>query len=205
MKMKIVLIRHGESELNRINKKIPTYCGRYNTSLTKQGREQARMLQKNAYVEKIEKVYASDLERAIETAILAKPDKPIEIRKEITERSLGIFEGKKETEIRLKYPQYFSDKKLMRFRFDKEIKAPGGENYQEVIDRARKFLESLDLTEDTTIGIFSHMSCIRCLLYLLLGLEEEKMYSLIIKNTVPIVLKGDILGKFELVSPQKEE
>ena len=37
----LVLVRHGESQLNAISRHTRTYCGQYETPLTDRGREQA--------------------------------------------------------------------------------------------------------------------------------------------------------------------
>lgn len=203
--MELVIIRHGQSEMNSLTKDIKIYCGRYNTPLTNQGRKEASLLAVNPYVKKIEKVYASDLDRAIQTAILAKPNYEIEIRKEITERSLGIFEGKIVEEIKQKYPEYFAKRDLINFRFDRKAKAPKGENYEEVCQRAKKFMYSLNLEKNITIGVFSHMNFIRCLLFVLLRFPEKDIYKMKIDNCRVIVVKGETIGEFELITPKVED
>lgn len=203
--MRIVIVRHAQSEVNKMNNQIPIYCGRYNTPLTKAGKEAASKLSKNPYINEIQTLYVSDLTRAIETAKLARPDKKLEIRNELTERSLGIFEGKIIEEIKQKYPEYFEKKELMNFRFDMKAKAPKGESYGDVCKRLLSFLNSLELTANETIGIFSHFNVIRCLLYLLLELKEEEIYQLEIRNCDTIVVEGNQVGKFILVHPSLKE
>lgn len=203
--MEMVIVRHGQFEMNGQTSEKEMYCGRYNGTLSQMGKHNAILLQSDENVKRIQKVYTSDLERAIQTAMLAKPGYEIEIRKEITERSLGVFEGHIVEEIKEKYPEYFKNKELMNFRFDKIAKAPKGENYTQVCDRAIQFLNTLDLKQDITIGIFSHMYFIRCFLYLVLGLPEKEVYHLKIKHCKPIVVIGEEVGKFRLLEPTLEE
>lgn len=73
--MRIVIIRHGQTVANVINDEgTALYAGTLNnelTSLTEQGKNQASVLAENDIIKSIEKVYSSDLIRAIQTAKLA--------------------------------------------------------------------------------------------------------------------------------------
>lgn len=73
--MRIVIIRHGQTVANVINDEgTALYTGTLNnelTSLTEQGKNQASVLSENDIIKSIEKVYSSDLIRAIQTAKLA--------------------------------------------------------------------------------------------------------------------------------------
>lgn len=77
--MKIVIVRHGQTVVNEMNKEgkeMDLYIGDLDnelTKLTELGKQQASSLCENIYVKSIEKVYSSDISRAIETALLAKP------------------------------------------------------------------------------------------------------------------------------------
>ena len=96
--MKIVIIRHGQTMANVINDEgTALYTGTLNnelTSLTEQGKNQASILAKNDIIKSIEKVYSSDLIRAIQTAKLAKPGYELNLSKDLREICLGIFEVK---------------------------------------------------------------------------------------------------------------
>lgn len=203
--MKITIVRHGISESNIKEKgSNPYFCGAYNTPLADSGREMAKRLKNNEDIKRVEKVYSSDLDRAIETAKLAIPNKKINIDKNLRERSLGIFENHSEKEIREEYPEYFPNGKAL-FRHDFVKKAPGGENYTDVCNRCLNFLKTLNLESDENIGIFSHMHFIRCFVYILTGMTEEELLSFIIPNCEPIVLEGTKIGDFKFVSHKKEE
>lgn len=75
--MKLVIIRHGETKFNSEMKKGLKYCaGCINTEfadLNENGKEMAKKLSENEIVKKINKIYVSNLRRAIETAEISKP------------------------------------------------------------------------------------------------------------------------------------
>lgn len=203
--MKIVIVRHGISEFNIKEKgKDPFFCGAYNTPLAESGREMAKKLQTNEIIKSIDKVYSSNLDRALETAKLAIPEKEIIIDKNLRERSLGNFENNSERIIKENYPEYFPDGNA-NFRQDFKNKAPGGENYTDVCLRCNNFLNEIDLEKEETIGIFSHMHFIRCLIFVLTNISKEQILKLKIPNCEPIVLEGNEIGSFKIVSHNIED
>src|SRR5215213_3625113 len=97
----LVLIRHGESELNALSRRVPTYCGQVETPLNEIGREQARIagqrLAKLDYV-KLQAAISSPLARAEETLLLVLEQLSASVEKlpadpRLMERSHGQFEG----------------------------------------------------------------------------------------------------------------
>jgi len=63
--MNIILVRHAESEANRLG---ILQGQKIDTSLSKRGLNQAKLVAKRLENEKISAIYASDLKRAMETA-----------------------------------------------------------------------------------------------------------------------------------------
>lgn len=205
--MEIILIRHGQTQGNILNKQgISLFTGALNnryTDLTEKGIEDAKKLKNNPIIKEISKVYCSDLNRAIDTAKLAKPGYELHIDKRLRERSLGDFEGKypEDLEDKERYKKYFTDENYKKFRRDFIQKAPNGENYTELIERTKDFLDSLNKDEDITIGIFSHMHCIRSIFYNLLKFEpKEKIFNLKIENCEPYVIERMQDKTFKLTS-----
>lgn len=202
-KMKIILIRHGESEFNKISKEADNriYSGQFDCKLSKNGKKAAKDLRNSIYIKQIEKIYSSDLKRALQTAKLSTKRLDIIIDKRLRERSLGDFNGKYVKQLKEKYPDYFDNGKLKNFSNDFIVKAPNGENNTEVMERARDFINTIDLNENTTIGIFSHGRFLGCFIALLMNLEKEETLKLKIPNTVPIVLSGNRIGNFIMEFP----
>lgn len=210
--MKIVIIRHGQTMANIMNDKgIALYTGTLNnemTNLTELGKKQASNLVDNEMVKKIEKVYCSNLNRAIQTAKLAKPGYSLEMCEELKERCLGIFEGKEKKDLlaSAEYRKYIVDDAFNKFRMDFVQKAPEGENYTDVSNRGRRFLDSLDFQENTTIGIFSHFHAIRCLFLNMFHIEpKEKIFHLKIEHCTPYVIEGNSIQELKLISHNLED
>ena len=141
--MKIILIRHGQSEFNKISKYNRIYSGQYDCELSEDGKKAAINLKDNNYIKQIKQLYSSDLKRALETAKLSTGRTDIIIDKRLRERSLGDFNGKYAIDLKKKYPDYFDEGKFKNFNNDFIFKAPNGENNTEVIERAKDFIKTL--------------------------------------------------------------
>ncbi len=199
--MKIILVRHGESEFNALTKANSLekkYCGQYDTPLSILGRSDALKLKNNIHIKGLDIIYSSDLSRATETAYLATGTTDIIATPLLRERSLGDFEGLIESEVPLLYKDFFrDDNKDFRNSFINH--APNGENYIDVCGRCLKFLDNLDLTKNITVGIFAHNCTIRCMIHVLTSCTEQETLNRDIKNTTPIILTGSSIGEFNIV------
>ena len=209
--MKIIFIRHGETFANIINNSGETiYTGALNnelTDLSEKGRRTAKELSLNEEVKSIERVYSSDLNRTIQTAQLVKPNYQIIADSRLRERSLGIFEGKTPQYIleSEEYRKYLQDENFNKFRTDFVQKAPQGENFTEVSQRCKDFLDSLDYSEDITIGVFSHYSTIKCMFLNMFNIEpKERIFKLQIENCVPYIVEVNEQREYKLVSHDLE-
>lgn len=100
----VYLIRHGETEWNKIGK----FQGSTDIALSKTGIEQA-YLAAQVLKGKIDHIYASPLSRAKQTAdIIAEPNNiTAQIETDIREINFGLWEGLTFEEIRTQYPKEF--------------------------------------------------------------------------------------------------
>jgi len=83
---------------------------------------------------KVDKVYSSDLKRALETAKIVFQNKSIELNSDFREMNFGIFEGLNYQEIIQKYPQIYIrwiDEPL-------NIRLPKGEGLVDLFGRVKK-------------------------------------------------------------------
>lgn len=103
MATKLILIRHGQTTANREKK----YSGFMDVRLDAEGIRQARKLYKRLKAVKVDKVYASDRKRAIESANIIFRDFPIEVMKDLREMHFGLFEGLTYEQLMKKYPRIF--------------------------------------------------------------------------------------------------
>lgn len=102
---KVVLIRHGVTKWNKQKR----YCGFLDVGLSAEGKRQAEKLHQRLKNEKFEKIYCSDLKRALQTARIVFKGKKIIKEKDLKEINFGVIEGMSYDEIMQKYPQVYSN------------------------------------------------------------------------------------------------
>ncbi|MDD5102809.1 MAG: histidine phosphatase family protein [Candidatus Peribacteraceae bacterium] len=195
MKPLSILVRHGESALNRSNREAPEIVtGRTDTPLTTFGEAQACEAGRHLAHVPLAIAISSPLIRARRTAELALHQHPhppsLFICPNFTERSLGGFEGRAMDALRTEHPEYFTDPVRMHWRAHFEQNAPGGENLTQV---ERRVCDGYALLAgrlpDEHLVIFSHLMALRCLLAQLLSLPREEVPRLVIPNATPIIVE----------------
>lgn len=203
----LVMVRHGESQLNVINKEKRVYCGQIDTELTDFGRVQASDAGKRLKVLDylgVRRAVASPLKRASETLslILAELDNRIARlphHADLMERSHGEFEGLSDEQAFARFPHYRDDPNFADFMSTYDRCAPGGETLAMVSARAWPVVERL-MQEVGDLLVVSHYNTIRCIVGRAIGLAPEQIVQISIPNAVPIVLRCRKLGEpFELV------
>src|SRR5689334_18268303 len=99
---RVLAIRHGETDWN-VDSRIQ---GQLDIPLNARGRWQAGRLEAALVDEPIDAVYASDLQRAMQTAapVAAVAGRPVRAEPGLRERSFGAFEGLTFGEIEERWP-----------------------------------------------------------------------------------------------------
>lgn len=136
--MHIYLVRHGETEWNRVQR----FQGRINLPLNQEGRKQVKALALAFRNRPLKAIYTSPLIRAFETAHFIKvfhPSTPIFEEKGLIEMDLGEFDGMKVQEWVKQYP----DIRKTWNENPASFKMPGGESLKEVQFRAKETLERI--------------------------------------------------------------
>ena len=170
---KIFLIRHGETEWNKIGK----LQGSSDIDLLPEGIEQARLLVKHAPFNSVDAIYSSDLKRAIETAeILAeKFDLPVIKERGLRETSFGTWEGRYLSELAKENPQGFEK----FFTQPDKVKPPNGETFLQSQARIMNALEEIIAdNEDKNIIVVSHGAAIRLIICAALVIPISKMWAI---------------------------
>jgi phosphoserine phosphatase len=129
--LRIFLVRHGETEWNRIGR----FQGRNDQPLNEKGRRQARALAEALKDEHFTALYASPLPRSLETAGFIKsfhPAAPLIEEPRLMEMDLGEFEG---MDGRLWMEAHGDFVKAWAMN-PGSTRMPGGENLEEVQLRA---------------------------------------------------------------------
>ena len=134
---KIFLVRHGQDTDNAAG----VLNGRRDTELTELGREQAKKVAEKLCSFGIQKIYASPLKRAHETASIIASELGIdEIISDVNlmERDFGILTGKPIADI-----SKYADKILPTDRVNYFLEADGAEDFPTLLERGRKILEKI--------------------------------------------------------------
>ena len=135
--MKLILVRHGETDWNKSQR----VQGRSDIELNNNGIQEAKLLGLSLKDEKIDAFYASPLKRAITTAaIVASYHHGTVITDErLCELDQGKFEGMKYSELREHYRDFLMDwgKK------PSEMTMPNGESLIQLQERAWDFVTEM--------------------------------------------------------------
>jgi len=180
MAVKLLLIRHGESEGN-VNRK---FCGFQDVKLTEKGIWQAKRLAQRLREVKVDAVYCSDLSRARHTAEIVFQNRGINMKivPQLKEINFGVWEGLSFEEVKLKfgYGEYFHS-----WLENTDVKAviPQGESIIQLNERVMKALkEILDKhnakKNDETIAIVCHGGTIRVILSNALNISLDKIWNI---------------------------
>ncbi len=189
--MELVLIRHGESVANVLQKtENGFFCGQWDCELTDTGRSQARSLKNSEYVKNADLIFSSPLKRAADTAA-AFADRDIIFDARLKERSMGSFEGRRKSDLEQieEYRKYFTNERFTGFRGSFTVAAPGGETYSDVTARVSSFLQDLKLKNCKKAVVVSHYAAIRCMIKVIKGLSDEETVALKIRQYEPIALE----------------
>jgi broad specificity phosphatase PhoE len=91
--LRLILVRHGETEENRLQ----IVQGQKDGELTAAGMNEISILSETLQNESMDAVYSSDLKRAMASANILVANRPLQVQSEprLREQSYGVFEGKK--------------------------------------------------------------------------------------------------------------
>lgn len=166
---RIIFVRHGE--IRQHKEKI--FLGQSDIPLSEKGRKQAeRAGDILAYRGiKVDKIYASDLSRAYETACIIAPKvncTGISKEEGLREMALGSWDGRFIREIKEEYPEMYErrGKNILKFKVDND-----SENFYDLRYRVLKTLKRiLENDQSRDILIVAHSGVIKSAL----GLVHEK-------------------------------
>jgi broad specificity phosphatase PhoE len=163
--MRLILVRHGETEHNRSNVTL----GRADVPLNERGIAQARAVAAS-FTRRPATIYTSPLMRASDTAAMiaqhtgadASPDD------ELIEMDVGELEHLTYDELRARYPEFL---RVWMSDDCTDARMPGGETLGEVQARAWRFVErTLAAHGDETVVAVTHNFVILTLVCRTLGL-----------------------------------
>lgn len=160
----LTLIRHGLTEWNVQGR----FQGQSDLPLSEEGARQARRLaDRMARMEPPDRIVASPLRRAVETAEIAFEGQPVTVDPRLMELHFGAFEGRTLAE-------NLAEDAWETWARDPYLQpAPGGESYRELRERAVAWYQ--DLPQDAAhVVAVTHSGTIQMLLAHVLGIEHPR-------------------------------
>lgn len=216
--MKIVLVRHGQSEWNKKN----IFTGWSDVELSPKGQEEA--IQSGIKLQEaglhFDKVYTSFLKRAIHTSdlILSEMDAvylPITKAWELNERHYGALQGLNKAQVALEYgddqvKQWRRSYKTMpplvepgsahdpsssiMYRNINSDKLPLGESLEMTVQRVIPYFNKTirkDMLNGERVLIVAHGNSLRALLKELVPYSDDEIIGVEIPTGVPLLLEFD--------------
>jgi probable phosphoglycerate mutase len=176
--MRMIIVRHGESEWNRIHR----YQGQQDSPLSDLGRQQAEKLAERLRGEQFATIYTSPLQRAAHTAeAIAQyhPNVPLVRDEALLEIGHGEWEGKLAHEVE----NHFAAGLREWRRYPTRSQMPGGESFTNVLKRTLDFRDRV-LAEHggQTIVVSTHDVVAKILVADTLGMNMDRMNCLWIAN-----------------------
>ena len=168
MTTRLYLIRHGATQLTAEDR----FSGASNVFLSEEGRAQAERLALRLADDAIAAVYASPLDRTMETArAIARPHNLQVIQRDgLQEISHGHWEGMTRREVEAQFPDEYTSWESDPFTFAPE----GGESGISVLARALPIVREIVVSHrDKNIVVVSHKATLRLILSSLLGFDAR--------------------------------
>jgi broad specificity phosphatase PhoE len=180
------LVRHGETEWNASSR----MQGQLDSPLTPLGREHAKSAGRLLARLGVDALFASPLGRVRETIAIMGAELPLPVTFDdrLKEWSAGHWSGEFHAEIRTKWPLEWAAWEADRYG----CRAPGGENFVDLVERARAFIADAAATHAARVAIVAHGFMNRALSGVLLSLTPvETLRISQDNNTVIRIVDGD--------------
>jgi len=170
----IILVRHGQTEWNRIER----FRGRYDLSLNDTGIEQAEKTA--AHIQKMWKpvaLYSSPLKRAVQTAekIAKFCGVPIQTSDGLMDIDYGQWQGLTPEEVKQQWPELLT----RWYEYPETVQIPGGESLKQVRKRSMSALSKFcRMHRNDEIVLVSHTVVNRLLILGILDLGNDHFWNL---------------------------
>lgn len=173
MATRLILVRHGQTPWNRDSK----YQGWQDTGLTRQGRQQVKLLARKMAGERLDAIYSSDLRRARYTACKVAKYHHLRVRAsdKLREISFGAWEGLTGDQIQAKWSGLYR-----RWQAKPTgIKIPRGESVEGLARRVGGAIDEIVARHpDQTVLVATHGGPIRIAIIRARGLELDNWWGI---------------------------
>lgn len=164
--MRLVLVRHGQSEGNARN----VIQGHLDFGLTELGLKQAQATAQRLAGQRFDRILTSPLLRATATAelIAAATGAPVEPEPALREYALGHVAGLTFEEVAARHPEI-----LQAYRQGIRPSFPGEEGRDVFLDRVRSVLDRWMESGESILAVV-HGGVVSAMCYLVLGLDDRR-------------------------------
>lgn len=171
--LEVLIIRHGETAWN----KADIFRGRVQIGLSETGLKQAEKLAKFLSHKKIQALYCSPLQRALQTAeaVANRQNLAAQPLEGLTDLDFGKWEGVPVQEVKIKYPEAFQ---TWHDRPDR-VEIPEGESLEQARKRALDTINKIMAdNKQGTVAIVTHRVITKVLECALLGLDNSHFWNI---------------------------
>jgi probable phosphoglycerate mutase len=188
--MRLIIIRHGESEWNRIGR----YQGQADAPLSELGLRQAEALAGRLRNERLHAIYTSPLQRAARTAAAVAryhPDVPLYAEPALLEIDHGDWQGLMVDEVKERYADGLREWRMHPTR----AQMPNGESFSNILKRVLDFKDRLLLEyPDRSVLISTHDVVVKILVSDVLGMNMDRINRIWVTNaSISAIEYGDDL------------
>ena len=189
----LVLVRHGESEWNKLN----LFTGWKDPDLTEKGVSEAKAAGKAMKAQgfKFDMAFTSALRRAQRTlqlilTELGQTSIPVTKDQKLNERDYGDLSGLNKDEARVKW----GEKQVHVWRRSYDVPPPGGESLKDTAARVLPYFEASivpQLKAGKNVLVAAHGNSLRALIMQLEGMTGEQIVARELGTGAPIVYRWD--------------
>ena len=192
----VYIVRHGETDLNRLGR----FCGSTNKPLNERGIAQAETLRAPMSKIALDRIYSSSLDRAVKTAECIRGGRDIEIvtMDSLQEIDCGEWEGLRRDEIEARWQGgigiWENTPDLLRME--------GGETFEQVQNRVmRSVIDIVNGNRGKKIAISCHMLVIQLIMTKILQAPLRDVWKVVstATNTSITTIEIEDNGDFEVV------
>jgi broad specificity phosphatase PhoE len=185
--------RHGETDDNaRL-----VFQGQGGKGLNARGRAQARRLAQRMHKSRVTSIFTSDLERAVETALIVGAACAVEpaMDPDLREVDVGLWTGKSHEEVADLYPEEWG-----AWSGGLDLRRGGGETYAELAQRIERAVVRISATDARDpVLVVSHGGAIKSYVSKILGVSAEGMRALAgVGNAGLTIIERDDRGRMRL-------
>lgn len=196
MALFVQLVRHGETADNARR----VFQGQGGSGLNRLGRAQAERLAERLRRSPPTAIYASDLERAAETArfVAEACGQAVTLERDLREVDVGLWTGKGYEEIASLYPEEWA-----AWEAGIDVRRGGGETYAELAERVERAIARIAAShgDGARVLVVSHGGSIKSWVARLLGVRAEGLRALAgVANTGLTLVERDTRGRHRLHS-----